>query len=308
MHIWPADWNNTTQTALPPEDIRYLATAEAMKAGAGDVVGGALIVAHNFDWTPKVPVTLSLGESSVTVSTYDHSNIVAALNEYPQFYRGMCLADPSLGTTAAVALLNLHYTQGFVGLRFNPYMFIDDDMSVEVARALFQRAGELAMPVGFMCMKGVKVHLKHIEQLMAASPGTIVILDHYGFFRQPPNPSGTNDEEAWEILLALATKYPQLHIKLSAFHRVSTGPWPFSDLASRVQALLKAYGSKRLLWGSDFPYILPLAQFDYQRAAKAITSWSKGDSSEQLKMSEEELTDITFGNAKRLFWKTTTPQ
>ena len=300
LHVWPDEWpEDELDSVLPPKDLRKIASSQAMVSAAAGVVGGALIVAHNFAWTPKVQLSVPSIDSAATITptTYDHSYIINALMIYPNFYRGMCLADPSLDQAAAVSVLDWHHKQGFVGVRFNPYTFADNNMNSEVARALFAHAGELGMPVGFMCFKGLQLHLDDIEGLMISSPKTTVILDHFGFFRQSPTPGGVNDEAAWSKLLTLK-KYPQLHVKLSAFHRVSAGPWPFTDLAPRVQQLVQAFSSKRLLWGSDFPYVMPPADFDYSKVAKSIASWGQA-----LVLSEEEIADITRGNAKRLFWK-----
>jgi hypothetical protein len=57
-------------------------------------------------------------------------------------------------------------------------------MSDAVGRALYTLAGELSMPVGFMCFKGLKLHYSDIQTLLHTAPRTKAIIDHFGFFRQ----------------------------------------------------------------------------------------------------------------------------
>lgn len=45
------------------------------------------------------------------------------------------------------------------------------------------------------------------------------------------------------------TPLQQLSIKVSAFFRVSSAQWPFTNLAARLEALKRAYGAHRLMWG-----------------------------------------------------------
>ena len=45
-------------------------------------------------------------------------------------------------------------------------------------------------------------------------------------------------------------------MKLSAFFRVSGEAFPYEDTAPQVQQLVEAYGARRLMWGSDFPFVV----------------------------------------------------
>jgi predicted TIM-barrel fold metal-dependent hydrolase len=47
----------------------------------------------------------------------------------------------------------------------------------------------------------------------------------------------------------------QLYVKSSAFFRVSGEPYPYADAMAGVAALVEAYGSQRVMWGSDFPWV-----------------------------------------------------
>lgn len=66
---------------------------------------------------------------------------------------------------------------------------------------------------------------------------------HHG----PPKPHHTHNSQPRHTPPPPPPK--QLSVKVSAFFRVSSAPWPFADLAPRLEQLKKAYGSHRLMWG-----------------------------------------------------------
>ena len=68
---------------------------------------------------------------------------------------------------------------------------------------MFKKAGELKAPVGFMCFHGLLPQLPAIKALMAHSPETLVMMDHFGFCSMDDLQS-----ETWKALLSLAS-YPQ---------------------------------------------------------------------------------------------------
>lgn len=61
-------------------------------------------------------------------------------------------------------------------MRFNPYLWPEggEGMKDDTGIALYQKAGELGLPVGVMCFKGFGRHVKEIEALLASSPPTKV--------------------------------------------------------------------------------------------------------------------------------------
>ena len=135
----------------------------------------------------------------------------------------MLLHDPSLSAEAALSTLEDLTLKGFVGVRFNPYLWPSQGekkwkpMSTagEGGLAVYQRCGELNMPVGVMCFQGLQLHYDDILGLFQASPDTTLILDHFGF-------TSLTDEgnAAFDQLLQLS-KYPNVIVKMSALFRLS---------------------------------------------------------------------------------------
>lgn len=291
LHIWSEGKEPYPWVVEPPPQLQKTATAEALYKAAKDAgVSGALIVQpanHKFD----------------------HSYVAHALSTYPAFFRGMCLIDGSLPPLEAVASLEKHWADGFVGVRFNPALF-PQGLDGPTARAVYQRAGELHMPVGIMTFGGLVPHVPAIRALVQHAAGakvdTSLILDHMGFFRQPATggllgDAAANDEAAWQALLSLAD-LPTAHVKVSAFFRLSARLPPHADLAPRLGQLLGAFGPERLLWGSDFPFCTiggngpTEAKSSYTQAAGQIGQWPDVPG-----LDDAAFAAIMGGNAKRLF-------
>lgn len=221
---------------------------------------------------------------------YDHSYLMDVVQQprYQGRLKLMALMDPTLEEVGyGECLLDGLKRQGFVGIRYNPYLFPPgEQMSGTKGVAWFRKAGDLNLCVGIMCFKGFSLHYEDILQLLRCGNGdrtegvkTKVIIDHWGFFVQ----GGKVDEDAWNQLLSLAT-FSEVYVKISALWRVSVEPFPHLDLDHRLLQLVETFGTNRLLFGTDFPYVQQqLQQTDtddastnkesYVRYVEAMQSW-----------------------------------
>ncbi|KAJ8529152.1 hypothetical protein K7X08_035987 [Anisodus acutangulus] len=167
---------------------------------------------------------------------FDHSYVTSALKKYPSKFVGFCLVNPAEDGSGIKQLEDLVLKDGYRAVCFNPYLWPSDEkMTNEIGKALFSKAGELGVPVGFMCMKGLLLHLQEIEELCTEFPSTVVLLllDHVAFCKPPKN-----DEErhSFPELLKLS-RFPQVYVKFSALFRLSRNPYPYED-SSQVLAQL----------------------------------------------------------------------
>ncbi|XP_058103064.1 uncharacterized protein LOC131246719 isoform X4 [Magnolia sinica] len=197
---------------------------------------------------------------------FDHSLVTSVLKKYPSKFVGCLLANPAEDGSGIKQLEDLILKDGYRAVRFNPYIWPSGQkMTNEVGKAMFSKAGELGVPVGFMCLKGINVHFSEIEELCSEFPLTPVIIDHVGFCKPPEN----NDEnEAFSDLLKLS-KFPQVYVKFSALFRVTRKPHPYEDTSYLLSHVLSSYGSKRVMWGSDFPYVVP--ECGYKGGKEAVS-------------------------------------
>jgi len=301
LHVW-ADSSQSVHDypyaqQPPPDSLRDAASTDQLLAQMADAgVEGALIVQ---------PIN----------HQYDHSYVLhEALQQHPTKFKGMLLHNPQLSAQDAVAQLEDLALQGFVGVRFNPYLWpklaakaddgngdnTDDNkpalqwqpMSEGAGLAVYKRCAELHMPVGIMCFQGLDLHYDDILQLLEQSPDTTLILDHFAFASVQET---ARAQANFEKLLSLA-RYPAVNVKISALFRLDDADTNTFDAVrrQRFEPLLKAFGAQRLLYGSDFPYLLDQT-IGYRGAAQLVaSSWMKNHS-------KEDRAQVMAGTAERLF-------
>jgi predicted TIM-barrel fold metal-dependent hydrolase len=203
---------------------------------------------------------------------FDHSYVLNSIKEYPHRFKGMLLYDPSLPEEDAISRLEDLSLKGFVGVRFNPYLWpkIGDKswetMSKGAGLATYKRCAELMMPVGVMCFQGLELHYEDILKLIKESPATTLILDHFGF-----TGLSENGDVAFQKLLALA-EHPQVYVKISALFRLEDSV-PYDRVREeRLEPLLKAFGADRLMFGTDFPFVME-HDGQYHGTVERVKSW-----------------------------------
>ncbi|XP_072980630.1 uncharacterized protein [Typha angustifolia] len=222
---------------------------------------------------------------------FDHSLVTSVLKRHPSKFTGCCLANPAEDGSGIKQFEHLVVKDGYRAVRFNPALWPSGQkMTNEVGKAMFAKAGELGVPVGIMCMKGLSLYISDIEELCTSFPSTVVIIDHMGFCKPP-----INDEEhrAFSSLLKLS-RFPQVYIKFSALFRVSREPYPYEDTRNTLSQVLSSYGANRIMWGSDFPYVVP--ECGYKEAKEGISVIAK-----MLPLSLSDLEWIMGKTAIQLF-------
>lgn len=222
---------------------------------------------------------------------FDHSYVTSVLKRYPSKFSGCCLANPAEDGSGIKQLEDLVSKDGYCAVRFNPYLWPSSEkMTNTIGKAMFSKAGELGVPVGFMCMKGLNLHFAEIEELCTEYRSTTVIIDHLGFCKPPINDEGSL---AFSNLLKLS-KFPQVYLKYSALFRVSREAYPYKDLSSSLSQVVSSFGANRIMWGSDFPFVVP--ECGYKAGKEAVSLIA-----EQASLSSLELDWIMGGTVMQLF-------
>ncbi|XP_015881742.1 uncharacterized protein LOC107417639 isoform X1 [Ziziphus jujuba] len=197
---------------------------------------------------------------------FDHSLVTSVLKKYPTKFVGCCLANPAEDGSGIKHLEQLVLKDGYRAVRFNPYLWPSGQkMTNEIGKTLFAKAGELGVPVGFMCMKGLSLHISEIVELCTEFPSTVVLLDHLAFCKPPEN---DEESKAFTELLELS-RFPQVYVKLSALFRVSRKSFPYEDLSQPLSQVVSRFGANRVMWGSDFPFVVP--ECGYKGAKEAVS-------------------------------------
>jgi predicted TIM-barrel fold metal-dependent hydrolase len=282
LHVWANSEESTVggfpyaEGQDPPESLKDAAsTAALLKQMDSNKVAGSLIVQ---------PIN----------HKFDHSYVTNAIENYPDRFKGILLHDPSLSREDAITRLEDLTLKGYVGVRFNPYLWprVGEDSWTPMStpggagEAVYKRCAELHMPVGIMCFQGLQLHYDDILRLLKSSPSTICVLDHFGFtkFTEEGN-------RAFEQLLKLA-EYPQVIVKISALFRLADVS-PYERVKKeRFEPLLQAFGKERLMFGTDFPFVLEQEPERYAGMIQLVSSWMAN---------EATLEAVMGGTAERVF-------
>lgn len=175
---------------------------------------------------------------------HDHSYITTSARAHPTRLRAISLALLSESPdTASAALQRDVNDNGCIGVRINPSQapLGLKDPSVD---AVMRTAAELDIPVALFAKT-----MAGVEDLVARHPTTRLVVDHFAFCTP-----GERDDD-FRDLLRLGRQYKNAYVKTSAFFRVSKEIYPYSDLQASVIALVEAFSAKRVLFGTDFPYV-----------------------------------------------------
>jgi predicted TIM-barrel fold metal-dependent hydrolase len=175
---------------------------------------------------------------------YDHRYLLDCLTRCPGQFGAVALLD-FRGADASLRLADLA-AQGIRGVRLYLYHEHDiswvDDGSMD---PLMERSAALGMVVTVF---GRWDMLAHVRNLVGRHPSVTFVLDHMG---QPD----VSQPQSWASVLRFA-RLPNVCIKLSGLPTLSREDYPFSDLFPFVRRVYEDFGSRRIMWASDFPHIL----------------------------------------------------
>lgn len=167
---------------------------------------------------------------------------------------------------AQSALDRLRMESVFVGVRNLIHDRPDPDWIVrpDVDRGLgmLEAAG-----IPFDLVAVLPRHLEHVPTLCDRHPGLRIVIDHLA---KPPMKAP--DEGQWMTLLAEAARRPNVYAKISGLYpaRGEVHDWTPDDLRPFVDHALETFGSRRLMFGSDWP--ICVAAGGYMRVHRAITT------------------------------------
>ncbi|WP_135304988.1 amidohydrolase family protein [Haloarcula amylovorans] len=99
--------------------------------------------------------------------------------------------------------------------------------------------------------------LSMIETLAGRYPDVQLVIDHMAF----PDETTDPDEEPWTDFESLAS-HENVAVKVSSLPRSSESGWPYEDLWDYVRHLTEWFGPKRLMLGSDYPWMDDWATYE----------------------------------------------
>lgn len=163
-------------------------------------------------------------------------------------YKGVAVVRNDAG----LAELQELKAQGVVGIAFNASL-----LGVDYYRdigPLLQRLRDL----GMWAQVQVKADQLASMRGLLRDSGARLLFDHAG----RPEPAAGVGQAGFAALLELA-ETGRACAKLSGYAKYSALPHPHPDIPAYVNALLAAYTPDKLVWASDWPFLLAPARIDY---------------------------------------------
>ncbi len=161
------------------------------------------------------------------------------------------------GTFSAVALVDHHQTdlverieslvgQGVRGIRLHSSGDAKSWSNDPGMATLWRTAAEKGIAV---CPLINPAEIPFVDSLCERFPETTVVVDHFARI----GVSGMIDESSMQSLCRLA-RFPNTHVKTSAFYALGKKTAPYEDLLPMIRRVTDCFGPQRLMWGSDCPY------------------------------------------------------
>ncbi len=274
-----------------PRETDALAPAE-LEAPVENLL--AEMDAHSIDRA----VLVQLGGADIE----HHAYLLHCLKTFPDRFLGIGMI-PSDTSDPAPHMNKLGQETGIIGFRLFSIGGPKDPFApIDVRKFRTYRIWEHAAAQDYLISlyaQAVDAHL--IPYLLEAFPQVRVVLNHLGvcpgkgkFFideKGRPQVETPMYNPAFHTTYRLS-RYENVTLQLSGQYAFSVEAYPYHDLTGWHERLVDIYGSKRLMWASDFPWI----QEDpgYGQLTNIINELLPN-------LSDDENNDIMGGTAKRFF-------
>lgn len=100
-------------------------------------------------------------------------------------------------------------------------------------------------------------HLAHLRQLLSRYPRLRTVIDHAA----KPNIAGGHFDQ-WASDIAVIAKESRAYCKLSGLLTEAGTDWTTSEVTPYVAHLFEHFGPNRLIWGSDWPVLTLVANYE----------------------------------------------
>jgi len=181
----------------------------------------------------------------------DHRYLLAALESVGDRLVGVALAEPD-DPTGLDALAAVAAVPAIRGIRV-PLIRAPADWLSAAGEAVWRVAQESSCVV---CAFVMPEQLADLHPWLELFPDVPVAVDHLAGLDLADD-RGT---ATMELLSDLARR-PNVYVKASSLPAISRESFPHRDVWPAVWAVLDSFGHDRVLWGSDYPAILPYGTY-----------------------------------------------
>ena len=181
--------------------------------------------------------------------------------------------------------LNETIEMGVVGYRRILHIMPNETSESDVFRKNVRKIGDAGKSFD-LCF--LPTQLKIARELAKTCDNTSMILNHCGV------PSIANNElDPWREDIEDLSKLPNVTCKLSGLMAYcAPGTSSYETIEPYVDHVLKCFGPKRMVWGSDWPVV---------NLGKGLPEWINVTRKILNKLSDDEATFIANGTAKNIY-------
>ena len=200
----------------------------------------------------------------------DNSYGIEAAQRFPDRFAVMGRFDYQ-AEDAEDRLTHWKEAPGMLGIRATVIDPVTEPMFRDPENHWFwERCGTLNIPL--MCYPPKNIDI--LAPVAQRAKDLRIIVDHSGRFAQGPK-----DDAAWEDLPTLLdlARFDNVAVKVSSLPSFSTQPFPFENLHPHIRAIHGAFGSDRMIWGSDVTRLNSTYDENIRLFAEALDFLSEDD-------------------------------
>jgi len=183
--------------------------------------------------------------------------LTEARGKYPGRFAVAAAVDP-LAPTAAALVEEFRLRRGAAGIELRSPESCRRWLNAPEVMPLWEKLEELGVPTT-LCIASQDYN--QFSDVVTTFPSLRVILQDLG------SGPGTLLSQYVPILLEYA-RYPQVHVGISRLFRISSAPYPHRDVWPVLEEVYRAFGARRLVWGSAYPEVLAVS--DYSSSVRLL--------------------------------------
>ncbi|MES2662757.1 MAG: amidohydrolase family protein [Pseudomonadota bacterium] len=229
VHVWTADLHRyPIHERFKPEEMqpKYFTAEELFSHFKLNGVGRTVLIQMSY-------------------YQFNNNYMLDTIARFPGVFSGVAVVNEN-ALRLAQTMQSLA-TAGIRGFRISPGLQnLDTWINSSGMNSLWRFAGEKNLAI---CPLINIQALSYVEKMSKKNLHTSVVIDHCARIGS----NGIIRKQDIDSLCRLAA-YPNLYVKISAFHGLGKKQIPYTDLAQMIQQLRDSFGAERLMWGSDAPY------------------------------------------------------
>jgi L-fuconolactonase len=223
-----------------------------------------------------------------STTTTDNTYLIECQRRFPGRFSLVCRVDAA--SPSALDDLKRWNREGAESLRLRNFHRSPGHDPL----AIWRTAAELGMPVSVGGLVEVFASAE-FSSLVESLPDLKIVIEHLGGMGLYAISDYTDvrpAESQFRQVLQLA-RYPNTYIKIHGMGEFCPPPFPYRDIAPYVQMAYDAFGSQRMMWGSDYPRV---ALREGYRNALQFTM-------EQMPFCRREDLEWIFGKTALSLWR-----